>query len=79
MSDRGRICLRGLLDADDSHGEVRTAWHTTETIRGIYDIDRATVTLRYTLQLAEDPGDQSCPPEVNKLGRTIGPWCPPDH
>ena len=27
ISDRGQIRLRGLLDAGDPHGEVRTAWH----------------------------------------------------
>ena len=32
--------------------------------------------LRYTLQLADDLQDESCPPEINKLGRTIGRWTP---
>ena len=32
--------------------------------------------LRYTLQLADDPGDESCPPEIHKLGRTIARWTP---
>ena len=27
ISDRGQTRLRGLLDAGDPHGEVRTAWH----------------------------------------------------
>ena len=31
ISDRGRTRLRGLLDAGDPHGEVRTAWHAKET------------------------------------------------
>jgi len=44
-------------------------------VRGIYEIDRPAVALRYTLQLADDLQDESCPPEVNKLGRTIGRWC----
>jgi len=29
----------------------------------------------FTLQLADVVGDESCPPEVNKLGRTIGRRC----
>ena len=33
-----RSGLRGLLDAGDPHGEVRTAWHAKETVRGIYGI-----------------------------------------
>ena len=76
ISDRGRTRLRGLLDAGDPHGEVRTAWHAKETVRDIYDIDSPAVALRYTLQLADDLQDQSCPPEINKLGRTISRWCP---
>ncbi len=48
---------------------------TPKTVRGIYEIDRPAVALRYTLQLADDLQDESCPPEVNKLGRAIGRWC----
>ena len=74
ISDRGQTRLRGLLDAGDPHGEVRTAWHAKKTVRGIYEVDSPAVALRYTLQLADDLGDESCPPEVNKLGRTIARW-----
>ena len=76
ISDRGRTRLRGLLNAGDPHGEVRTAWHAKETVRGIYDIDSIAVAFRYTLQLADDLQDESCPPEINKLGRTIARWTP---
>ncbi|WP_420612458.1 ISL3 family transposase [Candidatus Spongiisocius sp.] len=76
ISDRGRIRLRGLLDAGDPHGEVRTAWHAKETVRGIYQIDSIPTALRYTLQLADDLQHESCPPEINKLGRTIARWTP---
>ena len=75
ISDRGRTRLRGLLDAGDPHGEVRTAWHAKETVRGVYDIDSPVLGLRYTLQLADDLQDDSCPPEINQLGRTISRWC----
>ena len=74
ISDRGQVRLRGLLDAGDPHGEVRTAWHATETVRDIYGIDTPVLAVQYTLQLADDLGDQSCPPEINKLGRTISRW-----
>ncbi len=76
ISDRGQTRLRGLLDAGDPHGEVRTAWHATETVRGIYGIESPVLALRYTLQLADDLQDESCPPEINKLGRTIARWTP---
>ena len=76
ISDRGQTRLRGLLDAGDPHGEVRTAWHAKETVRGIYGVDSPALALRYTLQLADDLQDESCPPEINKLGRTIARWTP---
>ena len=76
ISDRGQTRLRGLLDAGDPHGEVRTAWHAKETVRGIYKIDSPALALQYTLQLADDLQDESCPPEINKLGRTIARWTP---
>ena len=72
----GRQQRRALLDAGDPHGEVRTAWHAKETVRGIYEVDSPALALRYTLQLADDLQDESCPPEVNKLGRTIARWTP---
>ena len=74
ISDRGQTRLRGLLDAGDPHGEVRTAWHAKETVRDIYGIDTPVLALRYTLQLADDLQHESCPPEINKLGRTITRW-----
>ena len=76
VSDGGRTRLRGLLEAGDPYGEVRTAWHAKETVRGIYDIDSIALALSYTLELADDLQDESCPPEINKLGRTIARWTP---
>ena len=48
----------------------------TETVRGIYGIESPALALRYTLQLADDLQHESCPPEINKLGRTIARWTP---
>ena len=76
ISDRGQTRLRGLLDAGDPHSEVRTAWHAKETVRGIYGVDSPALALRYTVGLADDLQDESCPPEINKLGRTIARWTP---
>ena len=36
--------------------------------------DSLVLALRYTLQLADDLGDGSCPLEINKLGRTVSRW-----
>ena len=54
ISDRGQVRLRGLLNAGDPHGEVCTAWHAKETVRGIYEVDSPAIALQYTLQLADD-------------------------
>ena len=66
--------LRGLLDAADPKGEVRTAWHAKELTRGIYfEPDHATA-LAYVTELARDLQDETCPPEVRQLGRTLKRW-----
>ena len=57
-------------------GRYAQAWHAKETVRGIYGIESPVLALRYTLQLADDLQDESCPPEINKLGRTIARWTP---
>ena len=75
-SDRGQTRLRGLLDAGDPH---RSPHSLARPVRGIYGIDTPVLALRYTLQLADDLQHESCPPEINKLGRTIARWTPPDH
>ena len=74
LSTRGETRLLGLLDAGDPHGEVRLAWHAKETLRGVYQIDNPKLAAEYTLRLAADLQDESCPLEVNQLGRTIGRW-----
>jgi transposase len=74
LDDRGRHKLLGLLDAGDPRGEVRTAWHAKETVRGIYDIDDPDLAADFVERLGHDLQDQDCPPEVRRLGRTIVRW-----
>lgn len=74
LDDRGRTKLLGLLDAGDPKGEVRTAWHTKETVRGIYNIDDPDTAAEFVTRLGHDLQDDDCPPEINKLGRTIVRW-----
>jgi transposase len=38
LDERGDTRLRGLLEAGDPRGEVRTAWHAKEVTRSIYEI-----------------------------------------
>jgi len=74
LDDRGRSKLLGLLEAGDPRGEVRTAWHAKETVRSIYDIDDPDVAREFVTRLGADLQDDSCPPEIRQLGRTIVRW-----
>ena len=74
LSDRGDAKLRGLLAAGDPRGEVRLAWHAKETLRGLYDIDCPQLAGAYLGELAEDLTDTDSPPELRRLGRTLGRW-----
>jgi transposase len=74
LDEHGDQKLRGLLDAGDPRGEVRTAWHAKEVVRSIYDIPGIEVAGEFVVQLAADLQDESCPPEVRSLGRTIMRW-----
>lgn len=74
LDDRGRSKLLGLLNAGDPHSEVRTAWHAKETVRGIYNIDDPDLAGEFVTRLGHDLQDESCPPEVRQLGRTIIRW-----
>jgi len=74
LDDKGRQKLLGLLAAGDPRGEVRTAWHAKETVRSIYDIDDPALAEVFVERLGSDLQDDSCPPEIRQLGRTITTW-----
>ena len=74
LSERGDVKLRGLLAAGDPRGEVRLAWHAKETLRGLYDIDCPQLAGTYLGELADNLQDTDCPPELRRLGRTLGRW-----
>lgn len=74
LDDTGDAKLRGLLEAGDPRGEVRTAWHAKETVRSIYDIADPSTAVEFVAQLGADLQDESCPVEVQSLGRTLGRW-----
>jgi transposase len=74
LDEKGRSKLLGLLDAGDPGGEVRTAWHAKETVRSIYDIADPDLAEEFVERLGHDLQDESCPPEVRQLGRTIVRW-----
>jgi transposase len=74
LDERGNTKLRGLLNAGDPHGEVRMTWHAKEATRSLYDIADAEVAEEYLCELAIDMQDESHPPEVQSLGRTLARW-----
>ena len=74
LDEAGDARLRGLLDAGDPNGDVRTTWHAKEVVRSLYEIDDATLAGQFVDQLAADLQDATCPVEVRSLGRTIARW-----
>ena len=74
LTENGRIKVVGLLVAGDPRGEVTTAWHAKEVIRSIYQIPDPDLAAEFVTQLAVDLQDDSCPQEINSLGRTIIRW-----
>jgi transposase len=70
----GEAKLRGLLNAGDPHGDVRMTWHAKEATRSLYDIADPELAEEYLSELAIDMQDQSHPPEVQSLGRTLARW-----
>lgn len=74
LDDNGRQKLVDLLEAGDPRGEVRMAWHPKEAVRSSYDIDDPDLAATFVDRLGDDPQDESCPTEINRLGRTIIRW-----
>jgi transposase len=52
------------------------AWHAKEVVREIYTIDDPAVADAFVARLAGDLQDESCPPESNRVGRTLARWHP---
>lgn len=74
LTKDGRSRLVGLLAAGDPHGEVREAWHAKEVVRSIYQHTDPDLATTFVDRLGHDLQDNSCPPEINTLGRTLLRW-----
>lgn len=74
LSVNGRAKLAGLLEAGDPKGEVRMAWHAKELVRSLYDHTDPDLAVAMVDRLGHDLQDESCPPEINQLGRTLVRW-----
>jgi len=53
---------------------VRTAWHAKEVVRQIYTHTDPKLAVEHVAAVGRDLQDDSCPPEVQSLGRTIIRW-----
>lgn len=73
LDDEHTDKLKGLLVAGDPKGEVQLAWHAKEVVRQIYQVP-AKLAGEWVTQLGKDLQDESCPPEIRQLGRTISKW-----
>lgn len=74
LDERGRTRLLGLLAAGDPRGEVRAAWHAKEVLRQLYEHTDPDLAVEWVDRLGQDLQDESCPPEINQLGRTLIRW-----
>ena len=74
LDAKGDAKLQGLLRAGDPKGEVAYAWHAKEAVRFLYDIPNPDYAARYLDELARDLQDETFPPEVRQLGRTLKRW-----
>jgi transposase len=66
--------LLGLLATGDPKGEVTTAWHAREVVRQIYQQPDVELAREWVEEIVTDFTDRTCPPEIRRLGRTIGRW-----
>ena len=74
LNDNSRDKLVGLLEAGDPRAEVRVAWHAKEVVRSISGHTDPDLAVEFVTRLGGDLQDESCPPEVRQLGRTITKW-----
>jgi transposase len=66
--------LMGLLRAGDPHQEVWFAWNAKEVVRQTYEHTDVDLAEEWVTGIEADFTDPEMPPEVRRLGRTIGRW-----
>ena len=74
LSQEGRGRRTGLRKAGDPRGEVATAFHAKEAVRGLYAHIDPELALEFGEELAGDMNDHEQPIEVRSLGRTLKRW-----
>ncbi len=78
---QGRTCAkrphpeeRAAKEGANPAGHPENDTDAKEVVRSIYEITDGELAGEFVDHLAADLQDQSCPPEVNSLGRTIARW-----
>jgi transposase len=66
--------VAGLVRAGDPRSEVGYAYAAKEVVRQIYEHTDVELAEQWVDALIADFVDESMPPEVRRLGRTIGKW-----
>jgi transposase len=74
LSADGHERLMGLLRAGDPRREVWFAWNAKEVVRQTYDHTDPELAEAWVDEIVRDFADREMPPEVRRLGRTIGRW-----
>ena len=74
LSDDDHDKLIGLLRAGGPRREVWFAWNAKDVVRQIYDHTNGVLAEAWVVEIVRDFADSEMPPEVRRLGRTIGRW-----
>ena len=70
----GQEKLLGLLKAGDRFGHVQATWTAKEATRELYNVPTYELAQPFIDELIRDMADESWPPEVRSLGRTLKRW-----
>jgi transposase len=74
LSDDNHQRLMGLLRTGDPRREVWFAWNAKEVVRQTYEHTDVALAKAWVDEIVRDFADADMPPEVRRLGRTIGKW-----
>jgi transposase len=74
LGDDGTTKVLELLATGDVAGQVTAAWHAKEAVRELYAHADEETAAAWIDELIDSMADQTYPPEVRSLGRTLARW-----
>lgn len=74
LSDAQADRVMGLVRSGDPRSEVGYAYSAKEVVRQIYEHTNYRLAAMWVDELINDFADESMPPEVRRLGRTVNKW-----